>query len=205
MRDRLDADIATEIMTEIRNNLKHYEQFETKRDSDQFICKCVQYLENGEYNNKAVDICIGATANALGVNLNIFQKDSKNKRVTLTCLECNRIVSSVNIFLQYYPGSVKGKQLDAHFNCYVEKDYYKKNTQAISSRMVTTQHEVTSYNSTCTEAKHDAEQRYVCKQQLLLTYYINFILLINEDYRNVNETSLRIGQFSEMINLYVYV
>ena len=173
--------ICVEIMTEIRNNLKYYEQFQNERDSDQFIRKCVRYLENGEYNDKAVDICIGATANALGVNLNIFQKDSKKKRVTLTRYDCNRIVSSVNIFLQYYPGSVKGKQLDAHFNCYVETDYYKKNTQAISSRMVTTENEVTTNNNTCTEAKPDAEQRYVCKHQLLLTYYIMYWSIFRKD------------------------
>ena len=44
----------------------------------------------------------------------------------------------VNLFLHYYPGSKQGKHLDAHYNCYVNSQYYKQNAAAISSRMVKT-------------------------------------------------------------------
>ena len=40
--------------------------------------------------------------------------------------------------MHYYPGSKKGKHLDAHYNCYVNGQYYKQNAVAISSRMVKT-------------------------------------------------------------------
>ena len=40
--------------------------------------------------------------------------------------------------MHYYPGSKQGKHLDAHYNCYVNTQYYKQNAVAISSRMVKT-------------------------------------------------------------------
>ena len=47
----------------------------------------------------------------------------------------------VNLFVHYYPGSKQGKHLDAHYNCYVNSEYYKQNATAISSRMVKTTEE----------------------------------------------------------------
>ena len=42
------------------------------------------------------------------------------------------------MFVHYYPGSKQGKHLDAHYNCYVNSQYYKQNAVTISSRMVKT-------------------------------------------------------------------
>ena len=42
------------------------------------------------------------------------------------------------MFLHYYPGSKQGKHLDAHYNFYVNMQYYKQNAVAISSGMVKT-------------------------------------------------------------------
>ena len=43
--------------------------------------------------------------------------------------------------MHYYPGSKQGNHLDAHYNCYVNSQYYKQNAPAISSRMVKTTEE----------------------------------------------------------------
>ena len=85
-----------------------------------------------------MDVCIVAIVKTLGVNLNLFQKDPVTKLITLTKYDCNEYKSTVNLFFHYYPGSKQGKHLDAHYNCYVNSQYYKQNAAAISSRMVKT-------------------------------------------------------------------
>ena len=130
--------LCVEIMTEIRNHLNHYQMFDTQNDSQEFIEKCSDYLQKGEYYDRAVDICIGAAANALGINLNIIQKQTGSKTVALSRYDCTRYVSTVNVFLHYYPGSRKGKKLDAHYNCYVKKQYFQKNSETILSAIVAT-------------------------------------------------------------------
>ena len=47
-------------------------------------------------------------------------------------------MTATNLFLHYYSGSKQGKCLDAHYNCYVNMQYYKQNAAAISSMMVKT-------------------------------------------------------------------
>ena len=81
-----------------------------------------------------VDVCIGATANALGVNLNVVQKNQRT--VSLTHYDCNRYKSSMNLFLLFIPPSKKGKNLDGHYNCYLNQDYFKQNEAAINSHIV---------------------------------------------------------------------
>ena len=85
-----------------------------------------------------MDVCIAAIVKTLGVNLNLFQKDPVTKLMKLTKYGCNEYKSTVSLFLHYYPGSKQGKHLDAHYNCYVNTQYYKQNAVAISSRMVKT-------------------------------------------------------------------
>ena len=65
-------------------------------------------------------------------------KDPVTKLMTLSKYDCNEYNSTVNLFLHYYPGSKQGKFLDAHYNCYVNTQYYKQNASAISSMMVKT-------------------------------------------------------------------
>ena len=81
-----------------------------------------------------VDVCIGATANALGVNLNVVQKNQRT--VSLTRYDCNHYNSSMNLFLIFIPPFKKGKNLDGHYNCNVKQDYIKQNEAAINSCIV---------------------------------------------------------------------
>ena len=82
---------------------------------------CLDYFLRGSYSTIVVDVCIGATANTLGVNLNVVQKNQRT--VSLTCYDCNHYKSSMNLFLLFVPPSKKGKNLDGHYNCYVNQDY----------------------------------------------------------------------------------
>ena len=94
----------------------------------------MDYFQRGSYSTRVVDVCIGATANALGVNLNVVQKNQRT--VSLTRYDCNRYKSSMNLFLLFIPPSKKGKNLDGHYNCYVNQDYFKQNKAAINSCIV---------------------------------------------------------------------
>ena len=129
--------LSVEIMIEITNHLAHYKQYGNKKDMTTFLAKCADYFQKGIYDSDAVDICIGATANALGINVHVLQKSNDKKRVHMSSFLCLHS-SSTDIYLHHYPGKLKGKSLDAHFNCYVNKDYYKKNSKSIASRIVRT-------------------------------------------------------------------
>ena len=129
--------LSLEIMIEITNHLAHYKQYGNKKDMTTFLAKGVDYFQKGVYDSDAVDICIGATANALGINVHVLQKSNDRKRVHMSSFLCLHS-SSMDIYLHYYPGKLKGKSLDVHFNCYVNKDYYKKNSKSIASRIVRT-------------------------------------------------------------------
>ena len=129
--------LSVEIMIEITNHLAHYKQYGNKKDMTTFLAKCVDYFQKGIYDSDTVDICIGAAVNALGINVHVLQKSNDKKRVHMSSFLCLHS-SSTDIYLHYYPGKLKGKSLDAHFNCYVNKDYYKKNSKSIASRIVRT-------------------------------------------------------------------
>lgn len=137
--------LSTEVMAHIR---QHKEEFYSgfqgvsksgnKDEVENLIECCARYFQDAAYFTDSVDVCIGAIAKTLGVNLNVLQKDQTTKLVTLTRFDCNQYDSTVNLFLHYYPGSKHGKYLDAHYNCYVNSQYHKQNAAAISSRMVKT-------------------------------------------------------------------
>ena len=99
------------------------------------MCKV---LSRSCQNTDSVDVCIAAIVKTLSVNLNLFQKDPVMKLMTLSKYDHNEYNSTVNLFLHYYPGSKQRKFLDAHYNCYVNMQYYKQNVTAISSMMVKT-------------------------------------------------------------------
>ena len=107
-------------------------------EKENLIECCTRYFQGAAYNTDSVDVCIAAIVKTLGVNLDLFQKDPVTKLMTLTKYDCNEYKSTVNLFLHYYPGSKQGKHLDAHYNCYVNTQYYKQNAIAISSRMINT-------------------------------------------------------------------
>ena len=66
--------LSVEIMIEITNHLGHYKQYGNKKDMTTFLAKCVDYFQKGVYDSDAVDICIGATVNTLGINVHVLQK-----------------------------------------------------------------------------------------------------------------------------------
>ena len=129
------AVLAHDVMTEIRNHLRFYREFDDSSSEETFLELCSDFFQRGAYTLDVADLCIGATANALGVNLNIIQKNQKT--FSLTCYDCTRYKSNRNVFILLYPSSVKrGKNLDAHYNCYVNKQYFKENEAEIMSRIV---------------------------------------------------------------------
>ena len=135
--------LSTEVMTHIMENKDNfYSSFEMvsklEDEKENLIECCARYFQGAAYNTDSVDVCIAAIVKTLGVNLNLFQKDPVTKLMTLTKYDCNEYNSTVNLFLHYYPGSKQGKHLDAHYNCYVNTQYYQQNAVAISSRMVKT-------------------------------------------------------------------
>ena len=135
--------LSTEVMSHIRENKDDfYSSFESvpqsENESENLIECCARYFQGAAYNTNSVDVCIAAIVKTLGVNLNLFMKDPVTKLMTLSKYDCNEYNSTVNLFLHYYPGSKQGKFLDAHYNCYVNTQYYKQNASAISSMMVKT-------------------------------------------------------------------
>ena len=95
---------------------------------------CSDYFQRELYSTGVVDVCIRTTANALGVNLNVVQKNKRT--VSLTHYDCNGYKSSMNLFLLFIPPSKKGKTLEGHYNCSVNQDYFKQNEAAINSCIV---------------------------------------------------------------------
>ena len=109
-----------------------FENFSKSEDKIKNLIECcARYFQGAVHSSDSVDVCTATIVKTLGVNLNLFQKDPKTKLMT------NEYKSTVNLFLHYYPGSKQGKYLDAHYNCYVNMQYYKQNAAAIS-RMVKT-------------------------------------------------------------------
>ena len=80
--------LSVEIMIEITNHLEHYKHFGNKKDMTTFLVKCVDYFQKGVYDSEAVDICIGATVNALGINVHVLQKSNDKKRVNMSSFLC---------------------------------------------------------------------------------------------------------------------
>ena len=135
----LSTEVIAHIMENKDNFYSSFENISKSEDEKQNLIECcARYFQGAAFNSYSVDVCIAAIVKALGVNLNLFQKDPVTKLMTLTKYDCNKYKSTVNLFLHYYPGSKQGKHLDAHYNCYVNTQYYKQNAVAISSRMVDT-------------------------------------------------------------------
>ena len=64
------AILAHEVMTEIQNHIQFYGTFHDSSSEEEFLTLCSDYFQRGSYSTGVVDVCIGTTANALGVNLN---------------------------------------------------------------------------------------------------------------------------------------
>ena len=132
-----------EVMKEIRDNYRmFYAGFATPEDQvvdDQhFFDRCARFFQAGNYSDVVVDICLGATANAIGANLLIFQ--TNDKHVSVTKYKVGRgYSSSVYLYLHFYPSKKnrrKSKHLDAHYNCYLTVDYYLENRDKIQTQVI---------------------------------------------------------------------
>ena len=133
--DKEMAVLAHDVMSEIRNHIRFYREFGDSSSKEDFLLLCSDFFQRGSYTLEVIDVCIGATANALGVNLNVIQKNQKT--YSLTSYDCTRYKSSNNLFILFVPPSCKkGNNLDAHYNCYVNKEYFKQNEAAIKSQIV---------------------------------------------------------------------
>ena len=136
--------VCLQVMNELRVHALAYMEYavESKQpaelDKDQFLTKCAEFFQEGNYSHAYVDVCIGACANALGVNLLIFQKFPRY--VSMSTFLCERGYSSpVCLYLQFYASKKKNSNnLDAHYNCYVNDKYWKEKEAQIKSQMIVT-------------------------------------------------------------------
>ena len=76
------AVLAHKVMTEIQNHVQFYGNFHNSSSEEEFLTSCSDYFQRGSYSTGVVDVCIGATANALGVNLNVVQKNQITESFT---------------------------------------------------------------------------------------------------------------------------
>ena len=135
--------VTLNIMTELRSHAVNYMKWSVDEQNsgitdqkEQFFHKCADFFQAGDYTHDYVDVCIGACANALGINLLIFERHAKN--VSMSPFICARGYSSpVYLYLQFSPSKKKNSNnLDAHYTCYVDKQYWKTNKAAIQSQMI---------------------------------------------------------------------
>ena len=134
--------VCLQVMNELRVHARGYMEcaVEPKQvaelDKERFLTKCAEFFQEGNYSHAYVDVCIGACANALGVNLLIFQKYPKY--VSMTTFLCERGYSSpIYLYLQFYASKKKNSNnLDAHYNCYVNDKYWKEREEQIKSQMI---------------------------------------------------------------------
>ena len=63
----------------------HESQQRNNQSDEQAVLKaCEDFLQCGDYSNEYADICVGSASNALGINLNIFHRNTDNKVVLYT-------------------------------------------------------------------------------------------------------------------------
>ena len=128
--------LGVEIMGELRNYWDtHYAQVVSGEGytKENFLETCANFFQRGEYAESCIDIAFGSVANALCVNINLIQKRDidKKQRIIFQRHDCTRIKSDVNLFLHYTEKGPKSKNLDAHYDCYVGTEFYKKNKPVI--------------------------------------------------------------------------
>ena len=101
--------LSVEIMIEITNHLAHYKQYGNKKNMTMFLAKCVDYFQKGIYDSDAFNICIGAAANALGINVHVLQKSNDKKK-------SSHVFFPVSTFIEYryiltlLPRQVEGEE-----------------------------------------------------------------------------------------------
>ena len=127
--------LSLDIMTEID---RYYESVindtgQSLGNKEEFKAICASFFESGNYTHDFVDICIGSAANGLGINLNIFQKTGNS--VEKLTFNCAKFKSKINLSLFFYNRKSR-RNTDCHYNVLLRTEYYKRNEQAVKSRMV---------------------------------------------------------------------
>ena len=97
---RLD-ELIVAIQNEIHENFQHYKAFFSSEVNQQEIeTKVFQYVTERHFNTDVVDICIGVAANALCINLYIFEMYN-NGRVATIHYNSFRQISHTDVYLVY--------------------------------------------------------------------------------------------------------
>ena len=108
------------VMYELYECLHHYSQFQ--QGSNQWlICDAKRFFKKKEYPLDIVDVCIVAIANALQINLVIFEK--VNGEAIFINHQCTTANTNKTIYLKY-SHDPEGKHLGDHYDAIV----YIRNT-----------------------------------------------------------------------------
>ena len=122
--------LSIEVMNEIRNNMEILPM-----ESEGNILKtCEAFFQEGIYSHEFVDFCIAASANALGVNIHIFQRGTY--RATVTSIKCHKFVSVIDILCMFHKNKKSVSNINCHYNPYVECEYLETHKEEIKSRFV---------------------------------------------------------------------
>ena len=124
--------LSIEVMNEIRNNMEI--QFYQLNLKENILKTCEAFFQEGIYSHEFVHFCTETSANALGVNIHIFQKGTY--RVTVTSIKCHKFVSVIDLFCVLHKSKKNVNNLDCHYNHYVESQYLKTHKEEIKSWFV---------------------------------------------------------------------
>ena len=123
--------LSIEVMNEIRNNMEMYKEILPMESEENILKTCEAFFQEGIYSHEFVDFCIEASANALGVNIHIFQRGTY--RVMVTSIKCHKFVSVIDIFCVFHKSKKSVNNVDHHYNPYVESQYIKTHKEEIKS------------------------------------------------------------------------
>ena len=100
--------LSIEVMHEIRNNMEIYKEILPIESEENILKTHEAFFQERIYSHEFVDFCIEALANALGVNIHIFQK--RTYRVMVTSIKCHKFVSAIDLFCMFHKSKKKHKQ-----------------------------------------------------------------------------------------------
>ena len=138
------SNLAVQVMNHMRAHSSTYMEFALDYDKiseEEFIAKCAKFFEEADYTHEYVDICINTVADALGVNILIFQKNESYVSMTEVFPRSPYgygYGSNIFVYLNFDPPkSRKGKRIfNAHYSCYLKKQYYKPMKKHIQNQYV---------------------------------------------------------------------
>ena len=193
---------------EITNEASMYQSMKFQHDEDgnkiseeDLKAGCAAFFEKGEYTNEYVDICINSAANALGINLYIFQR--RANKVTLVPFLCGRFTSKVSVFLLFYNKKCR-KGTENHYNALVKADYYKSNELSIKSRMVSVERESDSEQIKRDLALAQQLSREEMNRPNGENRYLLFLLIMNHFFKEYVEELVKYRYCLKRIMFHIY-